>query len=162
MASESDAEQLLALNKRVEESGFMLYDPGEKQMDEGKQKEMIRRFLLGSRSLFLVAESGGMLAGFLAARGETLNRIKHRASIALGVDEDFQGQGIATALFNELFVWAKRQEIKRLELTVIKHNEKAINLYRKMGFSVEGEKIHSLMIDGKPVNEYFMYKLIEG
>ncbi|RKO61454.1 hypothetical protein Cdeb_01403 [Caldibacillus debilis GB1] len=42
----------------------------------------------------------------------------------------------------------------RPELTVIKDNEKAFNLYRKMGFVLEGEKVHSLIINGKPVNEY--------
>ncbi|WP_010531391.1 GNAT family N-acetyltransferase [Lentibacillus jeotgali] len=48
----------------------------------------------------------------------------------------------------------------RLELTVIKDNMKAVKLYQKMGFQIEGEKVHSLIIDGQPANEYYMYKLV--
>lgn len=54
----------------------------------------------------------------------------------------------------------KEIEISRLELTVIKDNIKAFNLYRKMGFILEGEKVHSLIINGEPVNEYYLYKLL--
>jgi RimJ/RimL family protein N-acetyltransferase len=59
-----------------------------------------------------------------------------------------------------VFQWAKEKEISRLELTVIKDNVKAFNLYKKMGFILEGEKVHSLIIDGLPVNEYYLYKLL--
>jgi hypothetical protein len=29
-----------------------------------------------------------------------------------------------------------------------------------MGFILEGEKVHSLIINGEPVNEYYLYKLL--
>lgn len=56
--------------------------------------------------------------------------------------------------------WAKNKGMTRLGLTVIKNNKKAFHLYRKLGFSLEGEKINSLMINGRPMNEYYMYKLL--
>jgi RimJ/RimL family protein N-acetyltransferase len=65
----------------------------------------------------------------------------------LGVLEYYQGQGIATQLFNRVFEWAKEVEISRLELTVGKDNNKAFNLYRKMGVILEGEKV--AFIDNK-------------
>ena len=89
-----------------------------------------------------------------------LTQNQHSAYLVLGVLEDYQGQGIATKLFNRVFEWAKEVEITRLELTVIKDNTKAFNLYRKMGFVLEGEKVHSLIINGQPVNEYYLYKLL--
>lgn len=76
------------------------------------------------------------------------------------MQDAYQGQGVASKLFVELFDWAKEVGITRLGLTVIKDNTKAFNLYRKMGFVLEGEKVHSLMIDGEPVNEYYLYKLL--
>ena len=72
----------------------------------------------------------------------------------------YQGQGIASRLFVQLFDWAKEVGITRLGLTVIKDNTKAFNLYKKMGFVLEGEKVHSLMINGELVNEYYLYKLL--
>jgi RimJ/RimL family protein N-acetyltransferase len=59
-----------------------------------------------------------------------------------------------------LFVWAKDVGISRLGLTVIKGNTKAFNLYKKMGFVLEGEKVHSLKINGEFVNEYYLYNLL--
>ena len=72
----------------------------------------------------------------------------------------YQGQGIATKLFDHVFDWAKEVKLSRFELTVIKDNNKAFNLYKKMGFTLEGEKVNSLIIDGNPTNEYYLYKLL--
>ena len=67
----------------------------------------------------------------------------------MGVLEDYQGQGIATKLFNKAFEWAKEVGILRLGLTVMKGNDKAFNLYRKMGFVLEGERVQSLRVNGE-------------
>ena len=40
------------------------------------------------------------------------------------------------------------------------HNKSGLALYKKRGFTVEGETIHALYIDGKFVDEYLMAKLI--
>lgn len=155
-----DAERLLILNQKIDESGFMLFSPGERKMTVEQQKKMIERFLSEERSIFLVAESEGELAGFIVAMGNNLLRTRHSATLALGVDESYQGQGIVSTLFTEVFEWAKEMGVTRLGLTVIKDNMKAFNLYRKMGFVLEGEKVQSLMKEGKLVNEYYMYKLL--
>lgn len=156
----NDAEEFLELNKRIDASGFMLHAPGERKTTVDQQKEAIEGVLSEVRSTFFVAESAGNLAGFIVAFAGKMKRNNHSAYIALGVHDAFYGQGIATSLLERVFEWANEMGISRLELTVIKDNEKAINLYQKMGFQIEGEKIHSLMIDGQPANEYYMYKLI--
>ncbi|QCR32723.1 GNAT family N-acetyltransferase [Lysinibacillus sp. SGAir0095] len=156
-----DTRNYLDLNKKIDESGFMLYEPGEKQITFEQQEKFIERVLADHRSTMLVAEVDAQLAGFIAAIGNNLERTKHRASIVIGLLEEFRGQGIGKSLFEQIFMWAKEANITRLELTVIKENQRAFNLYRKMGFVLEGEKVHSLMINGKPMNEYYLYKLLE-
>jgi RimJ/RimL family protein N-acetyltransferase len=43
------------------------------------------------------------------------------------------------------------------------HNERAIALYKKMGFEIEGTKKRSMRIDGQYVDEYYMAKTyLEG
>ncbi|MBD8069696.1 GNAT family N-acetyltransferase [Bacillus sp. PS06] len=155
-----DAEDFLALSKKIDESGFMLFEPGERETTVEQQRKSIERISGEKRSVIFVAEVENKLAGFIAALGGNLKRNQHSAYLVLGVQEDYQGQGIATKLFEQMFEWANQLGISRLELTVIKDNTKAFNLYRKMGFILEGEKIHSLIIDGKPVNEYYLYKLL--
>lgn len=156
----NDAENFVKLCKKIDESGYMLFEPGERKTTVEQQQYSIERILTDKRSTFFVAEIEQNLVGYLAALGGDLKRNKHSAYLVLGVLEEYQGRGIATALFKNTFEWAKQNEITRLELTVIKENVKAFNLYRKMGFVLEGEKVHSLMVNGKPVNEYYLYKLI--
>ncbi|WP_217587461.1 GNAT family N-acetyltransferase [Lentibacillus saliphilus] len=156
----SDAKQFLELSKKIDASGFMLYEPGERETTVEQQRKSIERILSEKKSIFFVAEVEGEIVGFIAALGGTLKRNQHSAYLVLGILEAYQGRGIATQLFHQVFEWAKEIDISRLELTVIKDNIKALNLYRKMGFIIEGEKVHSLIINGKPVNEYYLYKLL--
>jgi len=60
----------------------------------------------------------------------------------------------------ELERWAKKNNLHRLELTVMAHNEAALALYKKMGFEIEGRKKHTLFINGSFVDEYCMAKLL--
>ncbi|WP_339226603.1 GNAT family N-acetyltransferase [Oceanobacillus sp. FSL K6-2867] len=158
--AESDAENFLKLSKKIDASGFMLYEPGERDTTVDEQQKSIGRILTEKNTAFFAAEADNKLVGFIAAFGGKVNRNKHSAYLVLGILEEYQGQGIATKLFLRIFEWAKEAGITRLELTVIKDNIKAFQLYRKMGFVIEGEKVNSLMIDGKPVNEYYLYKLV--
>ena len=40
-------------------------------------------------------------------------------------------------------------------------NERALDLYKKMGFKIEGLKEKSMIVDGKYVDEYYMGKIID-
>ncbi len=155
-----DAEALMILKQRVDDSGYMLYEPGERKTTIENQKKTIDHIRQDESIKFLVSEEEGVLTGYIAAFRGKMNRNRHSAYIVLGVDEKCRGRGIASSLFNKIFEWAESENVSRLELTVIKNNTPAFNLYRKMGFVLEGEKVNSLMIDGKPVNEYYLYKLI--
>ncbi|GAB3071282.1 GNAT family N-acetyltransferase [Salinicoccus sesuvii] len=156
--SVEDAACFIELNKKLDASGFMLYGPGERQTTIEAQQAAIKKFERDESVKFLVAEDQGKLVAQMAAFKGKLKRKAHSAYLVLGVDEAYRGQGVASELFQEIFGWAQRQSISRLELTVIKTNIPALNLYKKMGFSIEGEKIDSLMIDGQPVDEYYLYK----
>lgn len=155
-----DARAFAELLFEIDKSGFMLFEPKERPADAEREKRRIDSLTNDKHSALFVAEENGQLAGYMMANGGNANRNKHSAYLVLGVHEKFRRQGVAVNLFNQTFDWAKNCGISRLELTVIKNNEKALRLYKKMGFEIEGEKINSLVIDGKPVNEYYMYKLI--
>lgn len=42
------------------------------------------------------------------------------------------------------------------------HNEAAIGLYRKLGYECEGTRRAALVVDGKPVDEFWMAKLVSS
>ncbi|PSL43210.1 RimJ/RimL family protein N-acetyltransferase [Salsuginibacillus halophilus] len=156
----SDADEFLAVSKKIDESGFMLYEPEERETTVEQQRKAIEGIMSSKKSVIYVAEVENKIVGFITALGGRLKRNQHSAYLVLGVLEDYQGRGFATKLFEQMFQWAAQVEISRLELTVIKDNVSAFHLYRKMGFVLEGEKVHSLMINGTPMNEYYLYKLL--
>ncbi|MFT4415954.1 N-acetyltransferase family protein [Fredinandcohnia humi] len=156
----SDAAAFLELSNHVDKSGYMLYEEGERKTTPNQQEKMIERVLSEPNSMIFVAVDEGKLIGYICAFGGSVIRNKHSAYLVLGVHNGYRGKGVATMLFDRLFTWAQEVGITRLELTVITDNVKAFNLYRKMGFVLEGEKVHSLMINGVPTNEYYLYKLI--
>ncbi len=157
----SDAEKFSHLTQQVEgNSEYMLWEAGERNSQPAQQRKMIESIEKEGNSTILVAETGHELVGFLMAFGGKARRNKHSAYIVIGILKEYRGQGVGSKLFEELKRWALRNNIHRLELTVVTQNESGLSLYRKMGFTTEGTKKHSLFIDGDFVDEYYMSKLI--
>jgi RimJ/RimL family protein N-acetyltransferase len=158
-----DAENLADLIRQVEnESPFMLYEAGERELTEATQRKMMEKFSRQKNSAIFVAEDKETLAGYLIAIGGTARKNKHSAYIVIGILQEHQGKGIGTALFHELEDWAMQNGLHRLELTVITDNSAGVALYEKAGFEIEGTKRHSLYMDGKYMNELYMSKIVEG
>ena len=57
--------------------------------------------------------------------------------------------------------WTQKNQITRLELTVMCHNTTAIALYRKNGFEIEGIKKHAMYVEGNYIDEYYMAKVVD-
>jgi RimJ/RimL family protein N-acetyltransferase len=63
---------------------------------------------------------------------------KHRAELGICVHDDYQNIGIGTALLNHMLDIARKKKLKKVGLTVNATNDRAIRLYRKAGFEIEG------------------------
>ncbi len=158
---ETDADRFLALSNQLDrETPFRLLEPGERTTTVDEQRDIIRRFQSADNHALLVAEWDGRLVGYIAGMGGRYRRNRRTVEVVVAVLQPFWGRGVATRLFEELETWALGQGIHRLELTVMVHNRRALRLYRKMGFQVEGRHRHSLFIDGQYVDEYSMAKLL--
>lgn len=143
------------LKKIDQETKFMMFEPDERQYDEN----LIASYLSNKDDLFLGAFNEHEIVGFLAAKRGNFRRIRHSAYIVIGIRQAFQRQGIGSKLFDKLDEWARKNQLKRLELTVEVSNTPAINLYEKQGFSIEGIKRKTMLVDGEFVDEYMMAKL---
>ena len=158
---EADAAAFLELCRRLdEETQLMMLEPGERQTSLAEQSRQIRHVLARSNQTILVAEVEGELVGYVAAYGGDFRRNRHCAHVVAGVRQAFGGRGVGTKLFSEFESWAGRGGIHRLELTVMAHNDRAIRLYRKAGYEIEGTKRDSLLVNGSYVDEYYMAKLL--
>lgn len=158
---ESDAEAFLALSNRLDrETAFRMLEAGERRTSVEEQREIIHRCRASENDVILVAECAGQLVGYIAAIGGKYRRNKHSVHLVVSVLQAYAGQGIGTRLFEALEKWAAERQLHRLELTVMTHNERAIRLYRRLGFQIEGTKRDSLWVDGSYVDEYCMSKLL--
>lgn len=160
---ESDAEAFLALRCALdEETPFMMLEPGERTTSVDDTRRQIQAVLACDNATILVAEIDGELVGVVTANGGEYRRNHSTAYVVAGVRQAWAGQGVGTRLFAALDEWARRSRIHRLELTVMTHNRRAIALYKKMGYTVEGLLQDTLLVDGRWVDEYGMAKIIEG
>lgn len=156
-----DAEQFLSMMLALDnETKMMMLEPGERISDLKSIESMIKNRLDYS-NFFMIAEHKNELIGFMTADRGQYNRIKHTAYIVIGIREKYRGLGIGTKFFEELNKWALKNSITRLELTVVTSNQPALHLYQKCGFTIEGTKKNSMIVDGTYVDEYYMAKLLE-
>jgi len=159
-ADVNDAEGLIELTQQVEQSNFMLFEPGERQTHPDQLIKRIESMSAEKTSAILLAENDGNLVAYLYAIGGNPKRAAHSVSLVIGVHENERGKGVGSKLFEKAEEWAKKNDIHRLALTVMVSNKAGIALYEKMGFVKEGVKRESLFIDGEYVDEYYMAKLL--
>lgn len=157
----ADAAALLALAQQLDqESRFMMLEPAERQTSVADQADQLAALLAQPNQMIFVAAAGDQLVGYLEAQGGVFRRNQHSAELVIGILAAYAGRGIGTRLFAALLAWAPTVGLSRLELTVMAHNSRAIALYQKMGFVIEGSKRHSLRVDGHYVDEYYMARLL--
>ncbi|AVQ46827.1 GNAT family N-acetyltransferase [Clostridium botulinum] len=84
-------------------------------------------------------------------------RTRHTASLGMMVHKAYQGTGIGKKLMSEILDLADNWlMLVRIELGVFTDNEKAIKLYGKFGFKIEGTKKYAAIKNGRYADEYIM------
>jgi ribosomal protein S18 acetylase RimI-like enzyme len=87
--------------------------------------------------LRLVAFHGEHIVGYAYWRQQLFNPKVPLLSIAIA--DSHQGLGLGQAMMELLIEGAKLKGMEGIELHVLKHNQRAIRLYRKLGFKVVGD-----------------------
>ena len=108
----------------------------------------------------LVAESEGKVIGHVTIFLSNKPRERHSASIAIAVHPEAQGKKVGEILLTNAINQADNWlNLLRLELEVYPDNEAALSLYKKVGFSLEGEKRCCTFKAGKYVNLLIMSRI---
>lgn len=155
-----DAEKISIMFKQLDtETKNMMFEPGERKVNLEEMKARIIS-MSGSGGLTLLIEDEDKIGGFLSAQRGMPKRIHHSVYIVIGMLTSYRGRKLGKKLFEMLEKWAIENNVTRLELTVVKGNEGAVKLYKKMGFKIEGIKEKSMIVDGEYVDEYYMGKII--
>jgi putative acetyltransferase len=115
----------------------------------------------GPDDYLLLALVDGKVAGNAGMHpAQQSPRRAHARHVGMAVRSEFQGQGVGNALMEALVGLADNWlNVFRLELTVFTDNERAIALYRKHGFEVEGTHKAFALRAGKWADVYSMARL---
>jgi L-phenylalanine/L-methionine N-acetyltransferase len=109
----------------------------------------------------LVALVDGEIVGNagLHSAGKSPRRA-HVMHLGMTVREEWQGKGVGTALMGALTALADGWlNVFRIELTVYTDNERALALYRKFGFVVEGTHKAYALRGGRYVDSHSMARV---
>ncbi|MFD1387303.1 GNAT family N-acetyltransferase [Oceanobacillus oncorhynchi subsp. oncorhynchi] len=162
-AEEKDAKRLSNIRLQIDgETEYMDRERGEAYIDEAGFKHIIKNDAESTNNLFLAAEIDGEIVGFSRCVGSTLKRTCHQVEFGVCVLQAYWGYAIGQNLLKESIHWAKLNEIKKITLGVIETNDKAIKLYIKYGFEIEGIlKKDKRLADGNYYHTLLMGKFID-
>lgn len=122
-------------------------------------EEMIRNLKGNNHMLVaeIIEDLKCRVVGLISIGIKNNPRIRHIADIEMYVHKNYQNKGIGKKLLDEIIDLADNWlMLVRLEIDVFVDNEKAINLYKKKGFEIEGTKKYAYIKNGKYVDAYIM------
>ncbi|MFF6016392.1 GNAT family N-acetyltransferase [Lysinibacillus fusiformis] len=138
-AERNDAQALSDLRLQLDgETENFDRTQGEGFIDRAGFEQLISNDLASPKNLCLVAVVDDQLVGYSRCEGSTLIRLAHKVTFGVGVRKDFWGYGIGKALMQVSIDWADANGILKMALEVLESNDKAVQLYQKCGFEVEG------------------------
>lgn len=155
----ADAEKMLHyLKTTARETEYGLSYPEELNFSIQDEENFINSFSADKSSIMIAAFDGDSLVGY-ANLGCDLDKMKtsHRATFGIAVVKSAWGQGLGYEIMSGLIAFAKRAGFEQIELEVVSSNVAAVNLYKKLGFEVYGERPRSLKLkDGTYFDELLM------
>jgi len=160
-----DEKGLINLMQAVDsETKFLAREPGEFNFTLEQEREFVKNSINDENSLFLIAEiNGKIIANCSVGRVTNNKRFLHRAEMGIVVRKDYWNRGIGKNLMQECIKWCKGKGVEQLELEVVIQNNRAISMYRNLGFDIYGTKKYALKYaDGSYEDEYFMCLLLNN
>jgi RimJ/RimL family protein N-acetyltransferase len=168
LAGEDDAAAVVAhFDRHIAESGvgetpvFTPLPAGQAWHDAGLAGQLQ---VFWQRSLTLpgwgrcwIVEDGPDVVGALVLRGSSLPTGMHRATLAMGLEAPYRGQGLGRALMQASMAWADQQpELAWIDLRVFAHNTPGLRLYNAFGFTEIGRVNDFIRVDGQVIDDILM------
>lgn len=160
-AETSDAKDLLKYLKiTAGETPFLIREPDEANSTLEQEKQFIQNFIDAERELMLIASIEGKHIGTCSLMSIGRHkRYAHRCEVAIALYQEFCGSGIGNIMMQAILDLAKNTGYEQAELEVISSNERAISLYKKLGFEKYGIFPNNMKYaNGQYANAYWMMK----
>ena len=122
-------------NQTHAETDFLLSYPEENSYDPEQEGRFLQEKTESVNEIEIIALVDGKVAGTagIEAVGHK-HKVRHRAEFGISVLREYWGLGLGKALTKACIQCARDAGYAQLELNVVAANERAISLYRDMGF----------------------------
>lgn len=128
-----------------------------------KPKEKVVEAYQNPHSLFLGAFDGDKPVGMVTVRKTRPEHLWAGGNCDFGIHmlAAYQGQGLGCRLMRLMEEWARAQNAHRIEGTVRHTNAKALALYLRCGFEIDGLFKETAFINGEWHHEYHISKILK-
>jgi RimJ/RimL family protein N-acetyltransferase len=162
-AAPEDGEALLEYLDAVSgESDNLTFGPGEFGVTLAEEQEYLRKMQERKNGIYLLGILDGEIAATLSFAAGGRPRIAHVGEFGMSVRQPHWHRGIGTALLSAFLDWCHETGIiRKVNLRVRADNQRAMALYEKCGFKVEGRMSRDMRVHGGFVDTVLMGKEID-
>ena len=139
-ADAPDGAAVFALfNRTHEETDYLLSYPDENSFDVEGESRFLAEQTQSENAIEIVALLDGKYVGCAGINPVgSKYKVRHRAEFGISVLKDYWGLGVGRALAEACIECARRAGFAQLELSAVAVNERALSLYRSLGFTEYG------------------------
>ncbi|MBP5157934.1 MAG: GNAT family N-acetyltransferase, partial [Treponema sp.] len=121
------------------ETDFLLSYPDENSYDPEQEAKFLDEKANSPNEIEIVAFVDGKVAGMAGIEAVGAKyKLKHRAEFGISILREYWGLGLGKALTNACIQCAREAGYAQLELNVVAENERAVSLYKGVGFEEFG------------------------
>jgi len=162
-SQESDAKAIIRYIKENQDRYlYMISKTQEMKLDVAYEKQMIKLHGQRDNCVFFIAEQAGQVVGMVNFVGGNRSRDMHDGEFGLSVHKDYFGRGIGSKLMDYLMRWGQKNPVlKRMTLFVMHSNKRAINLYKRYGFQIEGARRKAVRFKDGRVQDLIMMGILK-
>lgn len=144
------------------ETSYLSFEKDEYPNTVEGQIEDIKAIEGNPTNTMLLALDGEKIVGIATISSSHKIKSRHEGELGIVVAKDYHGRGIGSELIKRLIDWAKGNGVTtRIKLDTRADNVKAVSLYLKFGFVVEGCLKNSTLLNGEYYDLYVMGMMIK-
>jgi RimJ/RimL family protein N-acetyltransferase len=155
-ATADDAENFARVVAAVAEEGRWIAT--EPPVDVAARAALVREWVERGDGLVVLEDDDGTVVGCLGLHRRSVPGV---VSLGMCIVAGARGRGGGRALMDAAMAWLADSDMHKVELEVWPDNERAIGLYERYGFEVEGlRRDHYLRRDGSLRSALIMARLL--